>query len=239
MPTERSNPLTVGSVSQRAISSPQLASAVTISGSSRASVCITASRSAALASAMPNLIAWSVSRVRSFPASTMRLMTTSLSTMASAMSPRLPLASAVARISARMYDTIFSPTASAWPPGATWMGVAAPIVPPSVMMMLSQARLINAPALIARGWMNATVRGSASSNASRIWIAASTRPPSVLTSITIATASGLVSMARRTNAARPSSTVRSIAMTTTLLPAGASIGRACTSPLTLALGAGR
>ena len=40
-----------------------------------------------------------------------------------------PVASAVVRISVRMYDTIFSPTASAWPP-LTWMGVAAPIEPP-------------------------------------------------------------------------------------------------------------
>ena len=47
-----------------------------------------------------------------------------------------------------------------------------------------------------------------------------------------------VSMARRTKAARPSSTVRSMATTTTLLPEGASRGNGCTSACVFVLGAG-
>ena len=79
--------------------------------------------------------------------------------MASASSGGRFRLSAVARNSLRMYETVFSATGCAGAPG--WpicTGVAAPIVPPSAMAMFSAARLISAPAEMARLLMKATVR---------------------------------------------------------------------------------
>jgi hypothetical protein len=102
--------------------------------------------------------------------------------------------------------------------------VAAPIVPPSAMMIRSAARLIRAPAEMARLFTNSTVRMRLPSRVSRIRTAASTRPPNVLTSrITAAApAAAASSRTRRTKGASPRSIIPSIdAMYTTGRVAGA------------------
>ena len=91
---------------------------------------------------------------------------------------------AVERISVRMYDVIFSSIASLCCPSPE-SGVNAPRLAPCVIAITSHASAINAPALIARGSMKATVRVFCASSASRMRIAASTRPPNVLMSSTI------------------------------------------------------
>ena len=66
--------------------------------------------------------------------------------------------------------------------------VAAPIVPPLVIYILSHDIDINAPAEIARRFINATVSIGESNIASFICVAASTRPPKVSISNITATA---------------------------------------------------
>ena len=69
------------------------------------------------------------------------------------------------------------------------MEVIGDVVPPGVITMCFVASEINAPAEMARLLINAIVSGFAFNRASRMSIAASTRPPSVLTSKMIASAS--------------------------------------------------
>ena len=68
-------------------------------------------------------------------------------------------------------------------------GVVAPIVEACVITILSQASEINAPAEIARLLTKAIVSAFASKIASRITVAASTLPPNVSISKTIASTS--------------------------------------------------
>ena len=176
----------------------------------------------ACASAMPSASALSVSSVSSLPAPITPSISTARSTIASATSPRRPLASAVERISVRMYEVIFSSTAALCSVPSLVIGVTAPMLAPGVIAITSHASAIRAPALIARGCTKAAVRAGCASSASRMRIAASTRPPSVLMSRTTTTASGCAASARSMKADSPRSIVPSIGMRSTLAPRGAS-----------------
>jgi hypothetical protein len=90
--------------------------------------------------------------------------------------------------------------------------VAAPIVPPSAMAMVSAAKLMRAPAEMARLLTKATVRTRAWSKASRMSTAASTRPPKVLISRMTAATLALTASSRTrcTNGASPRSMMPAI-----------------------------
>jgi len=74
-------------------------------------------------------------------------------------------------------------------PGApACTGAAAPMVPPGAIATVWADSAINAPTEMVRLSTKATVRSLLSSSESRIWTAASTRPPKVLMSSTTAAA---------------------------------------------------
>ena len=92
--------------------------------------------------------------------------------------------------------------------------VVAPIVAPPAMNTFSQDNEISAPAEIARLFIKATVGTFESNIASLICVAASTRPPKVLTSNIIAFAlfSSASAIERSMNGGNPKSIVPSIGM---------------------------
>ena len=157
---------------------------------------------------------------------------TSASTIASAISPRLPVFSAVARISVRKYDRYFSLTGLPLPEISICIGVAAPMLAPGLMTICVAANEMSAPAEMARLLMNAMVGTFVFKSASRICIAESTRPPSVLISKIIASACAFSRSTRSIYGAKPRSIIPEISIFTTRFGAACAGNAAKTRPRT-------